>query len=463
MSQPLPLVGPTYTNRSLPISSQVTRNFYIEVNQQGGEIVSLQPFPGLKLFATGTGKARGTGVLNGVLYEVMGTTLNKISSNGTVASIGTIAGSGRCVLQSDGTNLVITTGETKPYTYDGTTLTLGTDADLPNASTCTYINRRMVYDGNNGDVVFADLDAPLTVNSANVIIAEAKPDDMKAVYAYKNQVLAFGDASIQPMYNSGSGNPPYTFILNSTQEIGLKAVHSVCSNNNFLYFLGSDLNIYQMSGLSIRPIGNPAIGQAIENYTTKSDAFGVCFTIDSMNFYMLSFPTGNETWLFNELAGVWTNIAYGDGNQHLIASYEFVYDKHLVSDRRNGNIYELDFDTYTDNGDTIHRQRDTISINGKTFGRAGEKLFMDRLELTIDPGQSLVTAESQIIMQYSDDNGKTWSSERWQSIGAQGEYFYKISWLQLGDFYNRMFRFKMTDPIKWVLISLDADMEFENG
>ena len=462
---PIPLIGPTYTNRSLPVSSQETQNFYIEVNPQGNELVSFNPFPGLKPFSTGVGANRGMGRLKNILYTVSANTLFKISSVGIQTSIGTIEGSGRCKLTEDQVgNLVITTGVGKPYAYDGTTLTQGTDVDLPNASTVAYINRRVVYDGNNGDVVFSDLSAPLVVNSANVIIAEARPDDMKAVFTYKQQLYALGSKSAQPMYNSGVGNPPYSFILNATQEIGIDAIHSIGSNNKVAYFLGSDLNIYQFSALAINPIGNPAIGQEIAKYATTDDAYGMCFTLDNQNFYLISFPTANRTWLFNEEAGIWTSLAFGtDGSQHLISDYQFIYGKHLVSDRRNGNIYELDFGTFTDNGDTIQHRRDTIAVNGGTFGREGAKVFMDRLELIIETGTSLVTAESKIIMQYSDDNGRSFSSERWLPIGDQGEYRHKLEWLGLGWFYTRMFRFTMSDNIKWVLISAHVDVELDVG
>lgn len=462
---PIPLIGPTYTNRSLPVSAQVTRNFYVEVNPQGQELVSFNPFPGLKPFSTGSGINRGMGRLKNVLYTITSNTLFKISTDGTQTSIGTIEGTGRCSLDEDQAgNLIIATGVGKPYSYDGTTLTQGTDIDLPNASTVTYINRRVVYDGNNGDIAFSDLSAPLVVNSANLIIAESKPDNMKAVFAYKQQVYGFGEETIQPMYNSGVGNPPYSFILNSTQEIGLDAIHSIGSNNRFAYFLGSDLIVYQLSGLSINPIGNPAIGQEIAKYSKTDDAFGMCLTLDNQHFYLLSFPTGNQTWLFNEEAGVWTNLAFGtDGSQHLISDYQFIYNKNLVADRLSGNIYELDFDTFTDNGETIQHRRDTIAINGKTFGRAGAKVFMDRIGIEIETGTSLVTAESQMIMQYSDDNGRSWSSERFQNIGAQGEFLHKLDWFGMGDFYTRMFRFTMSDNIKWVLISADADLELDIG
>ena len=391
--------------------------------------------------------------------------LVKISSLGVRTNIGVIGGEDRCGLAEDEAgNLVITTGVGNPYQYDGTTLTQGTDIDLPHASTVTYINRRVVYDGVGGDVVFSDLSDPLTVDSANIIIAEAKPDNTKAVFSYKQQVYVFGGSSIQPLYNTGEGNPPYDFVLNATQEIGIDAIHSIGSNSNFAYFLGSDLVVYQLSGLASNSIGNPAIGQAIHNYPATNDAYGMCFTIDNLNFYLLSFPTGNETWLYNEQSGLWTNLAFGvNGDQHLISDYQFIYGKHIVADRRNGNIYELDFDTFTDNGELIQHQRDTVAINGKTFGRPGAKVFMDRLELIIETGTSLVTAESQIIMQYSDDNGRSWSSERFLPIGQQGEYRHKLEWLGLGWFYTRMFRFIMSDAIKWVLISAHADLELELG
>ena len=143
MSIPLPIIGPTYVNSSLPVSNQVTRNFYIEVNPQGNEPLSFQPFPGLKAFASTTGApGRGSGDHDGVHYTLSGSTLYSVTAGGTATAIsGTIEGTGRCKLKSDGVSLVITTGVGKPYTYDGTTLTQGTDIDLPNASTVTFIKR----------------------------------------------------------------------------------------------------------------------------------------------------------------------------------------------------------------------------------------------------------------------------------------------------------------------------------
>ena len=460
----IPVTGPTYTNRSLDIGAQVTRNFYAEINPETHEPTSMMPFPGTTLFcAAAGGTNRGSGIFNNELYMVNGTNLIKVNSSGAATTIGTITGTGRCVMESDGNNLVITTGETKPYTYDGTTLTLGTDIDLHTSYTCAFINQRMVYDGDGPNILFADLNNPLSVASENVTPAESDPDDLVGVWAYRQQIFAAGTCTIQPYWNSGEGNPPYDPIINAVQQVGVHARYSATHNKDFSYFLGSDLNVYRYDGLSAQPIGNPAICQAISKYSDASDAFGVCFSFDSLNFYMLSFPTGNETWLYQEQSGQWTNLAYGtDGSQHVINSYQFVYNKHLVTDRRSGNVYELDFDTFTDNGDVIQRQRATIAISAKELqiGRPNSKLTMNWLRLFIEPGVSLVSAEAQIIMEYSDDHGKTWTSSLgFLSIGQQGDYENVVEWHQLGTFYSRMFRFTMTDPVKWVLIDAVADVE----
>lgn len=463
---PIPLVGPTYTSRSLPVSAQVARNFYIEGDQNSENILSFQPFPGAKLFAAPAGNNdRGIGVYKNELYKVTDNTLYKITEVGAITTIGTISGSERCVLIEDTGRLVIAIGSGRPYSYDGSTLTQGTDSDLPTASTVTYIKNRVVYDGDNADVVFADLGSPLGVDSANITSNDTKPDDTLAVYAWKDQLFAFGGESITPYYNSATGNPPYKVIQNAVQEAGLGAIHSLASNNNALYFFGNDQMPYRIRGLQPEPIGNPAIGQEIAGYSKTDNAIGLCFTLHNQNFYLLSFPNGSS-WLFNERVNMWTNLTYStnglDHSSHIMNDYAWVYNKHIISDRRTGNLYELDFDTFTDNGDTIFRQRDTRKISGKEFSFPGKKIFMHRLEVVIETGTGIITGQGsdpELMMQYSDDGGRTWSAERWKKIGQMGDFTRIVEWFDLGCFYERMFRFKMSDPVKLVLITANADIE----
>lgn len=452
--------GVTNLSRSKNASNQITRNFYLDVNNEN---VSLIPFPGLKSFcATSTGVARGMGVFNNKLYSITDNTLYEISSSGVATSVGTVYTYGRCELEESTSALVITTGSSKPYLYNGTTLTIGTDDDLPDAATVTYLKNRVVYDGNSGDVVFADLGSPLSVSSVNITSADTKPDDTLAVHAFRDQLFVFSERSITPYYNTGTGSPPFSVIQNAVQEIGLAAIHSVASNYRSLYFLGSDLMPYRISSFQPEPIGNSSIGQAIQGYTNVSDAYGVCFSFDNQYFYMLTFP-GQATWLFTENVG-WTNLAYGFEEQpHLIYDYAYCYNKHLVQNRLNGQILELDFDTYTDIGNYVDRLRTTKKITGKELGYPGKEIFMERLELVVETGVGLATGEGsepRIMMSFSDDGGKTWSPEQWGYMGGMGKFTYSQNpyWTDLGSFYERQFRFRVSHPVKTVLISANVDI-----
>lgn len=461
---PVPIIGPTYVSASLPVANQTTRNFTIEADQNSDTIAAFIPFRGLKPFAVTTGSAsRGVGIYDNEFYAVTDQTLYKVDSAAVVTTIGTITGTNRCVLQEDNASLVITNGSDKPWRYDGITLTQGTDVDLPNASTVTYINNRVVYDGAGPDVAFADLGSPLAVDSANVTSEDTSPDDTLAVKAFRDQLFVFGEQSTVPYYNIGTGNPPYKAIQNAISEIGLKAIHSISSNYRSLYFLGSDLMPYRIGGIQPEPVGNPSIGRAIAGYANPENAYGNCFNFDNQYFYLLTFP-GEASWLYSEGLG-WTNLAYGvDGEPSLIYDYANVYDKHLVSDRQSGNIYELDFDTFTDNGQVIQRRRDTRKVTGKDFGFPGKQIFMERLELVVETGVGTISGQGsdpEIMMSYSDDGGRTWSPEVWAKFGPLGDFDYHVNpfWTDLGSFYERQFRFTVTDPVKVVLISANADIE----
>jgi len=67
------------------------------------------------------------------------------------------------------------------------------------------------------------------------------------------------------------------------------------------------------------------------------------------------------------------------------------------------------------------------------------------LEITIDTGDGPGTPK--LWMQYSDTAGKTWSTERWESMGEIGEFGRRVRWDALGQSRNRTYRIGGTDPV----------------
>ena len=63
-------------------------------------------------------------------------------------------------------------------------------------------------------------------------------------------------------------------------------------------------------------------------------------------------------------------------------------------------------------------------------------------------------SEPQVMLDWSDDGGYTWSNEHWRPVGKQGEYASRVLWRRLGRSRDRIFRITVSDPIKWALIDM---------
>jgi hypothetical protein len=118
---------------------------------------------------------------------------------------------------------------------------------------------------------------------------------------------------------------------------------------------------------------------------------------------------------------------------------------HLVGDRLNGKVYQLTPNAQTDDGASILRERITPVVNPH-----GTRLIFSELELIAQVGQE-TGIDPQIILDWSDDRGKTWSHSQQQSLGKIGEYGKRVIFRRLGQSFGRVFRIRMGDPVRLVI------------
>ena len=464
MLVPINLTGESYQNRSTPLSSQVTRNFYPEVqgNSSSKSQFVLQPFPGYKLFSAGLGGA-DRGMLNHreILYKVSGTSLYTVDSAGSHTSRGTVAGTGQVVISGIGTSIIITTSAGLVYSWDGSTFAAETDSDFETPITNAHINNTIIYDGDNDRFCVSDVGAAGTINGLNYATAEGNADNLKRVYTFNERIYMFGDRTIERWWFSGVGKPPVDRIDSGMIAVGLAATYSVGNNTNLMYFLGDDRKVYRL-GNSLEAVSSLGVSTAIESYATVSDAIGFCFSLQGQNFYHLTFPTQDKTWCFSETAG-WFELSRSSTiKRDLANSHAYIFGKNLVADYRNSNIYEWDVDTYDENGLPMTRSRDTGSIHGGLFRQDGKWLEMNRFELIMEVGIGLTSGQGidpEIMLQTSDDGGRTFSTEMRATVGRLGEFQWKVEWFVLGGFYDRIIRLSTSDAVRWSIYSASADIE----
>lgn len=464
----VPVAGQTYIARNKRQSNQETTNFYphISKDDQARSVVSLEPIPGNKVFATaGSKKNRGAIKHNNLLFVVNGQELYSIDSAGTATLIGNIQGFGRVQMDTDGTNLVIVTGGIG-YLYNGS-LSIITDGDFLNARTVSYFNDRFIYDTPTGWCA-SEVGDPSTISSVNCAAIVSTKDaggGALGVFSVGEKFYPFSETTIESWYNPGG---EVNFARESFAfDIGVAGPYAVDFNSNFAYLLGSDRIPYRFSGLSKVSLGNQAIGQELQGYTDIDDCKVICQTWDNDNFVWYIFPKANRTWLLHEESNTWWRVA---GNlskgRHAINNAVDIYGKKIICDYNSNNIYQLDWDTYLNNASPMYWERITAPITYKTLGLRPARLFFQGVRVVLETGiapPSGQGATPQLMLSWSVDNGNSYIGEIMLDCGGGGDMMREVVYQSGLGFIdpnqNIQFKLRMTDPQRWAISDMQVNVE----
>ncbi len=463
---PFSIIGPSYQSRSKPLSSQQTKNWYPQFSEQGKDKFVLLPFPGLKLLGNATGADRGFHRMAEVLFQVKGTELFSIDKLGTHTSKGTIPGTGRAIMADDGINLFIVT-DLRVFQYNGVSVIEVTDPEITGAKSVDFINNQFLYTKDRFTTV-SDVGNGASASGLNIVGAESNPDNLVRDFVFEQTIWRMGVRSGEAWYNSGVGNPPIARIEGQIFDVGLGAINSIAKTDESFYWLGDDNTIYRAVGGSRQRISTDAISNAIQKFSRVDDAIGYTFTIQGQNFYWITFPSGNKTFIVNENLGEngWFELSSGVGVGETSARYQgssiiSAYGKNIVADEINGNVYTLDLDTYKNNDEILHRARVSTSINGDLVGAKGKRIQMSRLELIMETGVGVIDGQGdnpRIMIEASYDGGRTFSAGTWARVGRLGEFVLQVEWFSLRTFYDLIIRVSTSDPVNYSIYSASIDL-----
>lgn len=463
---PINITGPTYLSRSKPLSSQQTVNWYQQLSEQGKDKYVLLPFPGLKTLGNEVGADRGFHRMAEILYQVKGTNLYEIAKDGAHTLRGTIPGSSRAIIADDGINMFIVADlKVWQYSTDTNAVTEVTDPNITGAKSVDFFNNQFIYTKDKFSTI-SNVGDGSTANGLNIIGEETLPDDLVRDFVFNEDEVIYrcGVRSIVGWYNSGVGNPPIEKLQGRVFGVGLAAINSIAETDEAFYWLGDDSAIYRAAGGTKARISTDAISNEIQKYSDVSDAIGATLTIEGQNFYAITFPTGGKTFVLSEVLGVngWFELSSGiDGGVYQAQSIISAYGKVFAADAINGNVYTLDLDTYTNNSEPLKRLRVTQSINGDVLNSKGKLVQMSCAKFIMETGVGLISGQGdnpRIMIEYSDDGGRTWNAGAWPRVGRLGEFTLQVEWDNLGVFYDRVIRLSTTDPVNYSIFSATIDL-----
>jgi hypothetical protein len=463
----IPFATNSYKSVSLPLSSERTINVYAEREPPDAKSqVAVFGAPGLMNFATcGTGPVRGMWVMGGVLYVVSGVTLYSVTSLGVATSIGgAISGNGPVSMSDNGTQLLIVNG-VLGYIYSvGTGFQVITSTNFHASKSCTFFDNYFVlsWDGTNKFFISGSLDGT-SYSGTDFASAEVSPDYVLAVVNQQENLLVFGQKTIETWYDAGTINFPFQRIDGGTIERGCAAALTPVKEDNSVFFLGDDLVFYRLDGTIPRRISTHAIEDAWQQYSSVSDAFTFSYTFEGHKFIVLTFPTGNATWVFDISTGLWHERDSVDINNNSFGRWrgnccQVAYNKILIGDAYSGVVGYIDGTTYTEFGNMIRG----IMVSPIVSDPDRKRVFHSRFELDIEQGVGTTVnpgADPQISLDWSDDGGRTFKPmQLWHSMGKIGAYTKRLRWLRLGQSRNRMYRATISDPVRRTIIAASASL-----
>lgn len=474
----LALMGGAYQARGVIASAQRCLNLYPEVNQRENFLLMPQgagtptllthyPTPGLSLLANApTGPWRGTyRANNGKVYGVAGQTFYLVSPTGTLTALGTIASTSSIVSMSDnGTTLVLVDGSTKGYVLTLATDTFGPLVDstgsFVGADKVDYIDTFFVFNSPGTQAFYCSLSNSVTFDPLYIANKTGAADTLVTLSVLNRQIWLFGQRTTEIWSDVGGTLFPFALVDGAFVEHGCAAKYSVCGADINIFWVSTDAQghgiVLKGSNYSAQRISTHAVEQALLGYPTISDAVGHLHQVAGHTFYVLTFPSGDATWVYDISTGLWHERAWMDssGLEHRVrpivgcAANETFY----CGDWENGNLYTYDLANYTDNGAPVKRIRSFPHVISE-LKRIQYNKFIADIQTGGILSDQIPTANGTptLNLRYSPDRGASWSQYLPQALGMQGQTSQVMQWRRLGISRDMVFELSWSAPMMTAL------------
>jgi hypothetical protein len=456
----------TFTNRSTAFGTLLLANdgLPVQIFPNGNQLLIVSA--GLAYCDSGAGPIEctiGTPFTGTVMiYAIAGhnSRVGWISGDPFTAAMAgatiTIGGTGYTVATYNSpTSLTLTTGPggtTDPVAYSLTPALA--------AGTGTFLDGYFIVSQPGTPIFnFSAINDGTTWDALDYATKAGYPDDIAAVFADHEELWLLGTDTTEVWQDTGAALNPLSRISGAFIHHGCCAPASVVRVLNGVGFLSSDpvrggVTAYLCQGFVPQRISTHAIETAWASYTTCADAVSYAYTEQGHEFWVINFPTGNATWVFDATEGAWHqrawwNASTSNNDRQRQMFHAFVFGAHYVGDWANGNIYIQSQGTFTDNSVQIVRQRAAPHLNTEHLWS-----FYNSFELLADAYSASVT----FTLDWSDDGGNTWHAGLATVPNGVAGQALRVIWRRLGRSRDRIFRVTVTAASKVAIISAFLDV-----
>lgn len=394
------------------------------------------------------GVTRGLHYGLGYLFAVIGTDLFRLNEDGTRSNFGTIPGTGRVSMANNADTLVVVADSDAYYT-DGATYTAVqiTDVDFT-ARGAKYVkfmdNYLLFMEPNSGRFFCANLASAINFDALNFATAEGSPDRLVGMEVDHRQVLLFGTDSLEIWENTGATGFPFERAINGLIEIGCFNGDTVAKLDNSVFWVANDYTVRRLNGSTPQRVSTHAVEQFLTTVDISTGrAYG--YSQDGHFFYVLSFEEG--CWVYDATTNEWHERSSYPNTYYRYQTQATAYGRVWVGDAYDFYVRELDPEAYGEPGSIPQVMQWTY----QPVYAENKRAFHERIEVVMDVGVGTTTGQGsdpEIMCEYSDDGGRTWTALPAKSIGPLGSYQQRVFWTGLGSARQRVYRMSVSDPVK---------------
>lgn len=359
---------------------------------------------------------------------------------------------------------------------DNNSLVLTTSAGAQSAVSFSYAlpvtaSAGAYFDGyfviarpNSRQINISSINDGLTWSTLDFAEKEAYPDNIATLLADHEQLWILGTQTSEVWQDTGNNNFPLVRDPGGMTHIGALPDTAVRIGQQ-VGFLGVDPKGWVMAMMgtfgAAQRVSNHAVEYRWSQYATVSDAEAFSYVESGHQFWVINFPTGNATWVYDATTNLWHERGFwnGTGFDRIRARcHAFEFEKHIVGDWQTGQLYQSSIDIFTDNGTEIVAKRICPHLSDD-----GNWLFPSRMRLDMEYGSNLT-----VTLDWSDDGGHNFSKPIAGSTPAIAgnaevangtpETIVQQAWRRLGRSRDRVYEFTVSGNSRKVLINAYVEM-----